>query len=106
MQSTVVDVRYIKCLSHVITVEYVQHVSWDGSPLGQCNFQQCHILINTSAPSTVQDSSLLHELLHFIEGTNGLELEEKQICALEVGLYDLIVNNKELIQSFWRDDDV
>lgn len=67
----------------------------DGSPLmGNCDTARGTISISTEYPADVQASVLLHELLHAVADSAGLDLDEKQILGLERGLWSAGVRVK------------
>ena len=52
--------------------------------------------IRSDVPLSVQESTLLHEILEAINEQMELKLDHRQICALEIGLYSTLKENKLL----------
>jgi len=65
--------------------------------LGLCNPDQLEIIIN---PNQAEDSMLhtiLHEIIHSIEIKLCLELTERQVDLLALGILDLLKSNRDFI---------
>lgn len=68
--------------------------------LGQCRPDQLEIVLN---PNQVPESlmhTLAHEIIHAIELKQQLELTERQVDLIALGLIDLIRSNDKLMEIF------
>ncbi len=68
--------------------------------LGQCRPDQLEILIN---PNQVPESlihTLVHEVIHSIEQKQQLEMTERQVDLIAMGLIDLFRNNPNFYEVF------
>ena len=86
-------------VTHKVTYE----VLWcdgffkDGKQLGECDGVSKQIKISKNQSATEQYKTYLHELLHAISfETEGLNLTERQVMALEAGLYRVYRLNDQL----------
>ena len=52
------------------------------------------IFILKDASERQQWSTLLHELIHLVGEVNGLNLSENSVLTLEVGLYQILTDNR------------
>jgi hypothetical protein len=68
--------------------------------LGMCYASSNDILIAPYQKYDAVMQTLLHEILHAIEEKMHLEMTERQIDCLSVGLIDLFRNNPELLVVF------
>jgi len=68
--------------------------------LGQCRPDQLEIVLN---PNQVKESvihTLAHEMVHSIELKQQLELTERQVDLIALGLIDLIRGNPGIMETF------
>ena len=74
---------------------------------GTCNTSKGEILINNDYPHDQQQQTLIHEMIHAIEGLNvGLEpLTEAQVENISHGFLYIIQRNKQ-IMKFLQDKEV
>lgn len=85
----------IKIGGKIVNVQYVsgeQHFP-DGE-FGISFLKQNLIKIDNSQTIEEQESTLLHEILEFIKHMFELKLEHRDLCCLEVALYQIIKDNK------------
>jgi hypothetical protein len=68
--------------------------------LGLCLPDQRVILLDKNQDAESMRHTLLHELLHGIEQKLSLDMTEKQVDLLALGLLDLFRNNPELLRVF------
>lgn len=72
----------------------------DGSRyMGLCDVENGIITVQSNRSKTLTDEAILHEIIHVIEISNGLELEEFQVATLSTCLYAVIRDNKQLIEK-------
>lgn len=71
--------------------------------LGQCRPDQLEILINPNQVPESMMQTLMHELIHCIEQKSQLDMSERQVDLIALGLIDLTRSNP----GFWEifDDD-
>jgi hypothetical protein len=67
------------------------------SDLGQCRPDQLEILINHNQVPESMSQTLCHELVHSIEQKLMLELTERQVDLIALGIIDLFSSNPDLI---------
>lgn len=77
------------------TVKYVERVD-DQDNWGECKEENAAIRIKEGMDPQQERCTLLHECIHAIEESLGLDLTEKTVLALEAGLYDLLISNPQL----------
>ena len=65
--------------------------------LGMCYPDTNEILLNGAQTPDSVIHTLLHELLHAIETKMHLEMSERQIDCLSLGLIDLFRNNPDMV---------
>ena len=64
--------------------------------IGRVLFKENKIKILSSYSEEKQYRTLLHEIIHVLDEDLKVGLEEKDICRLEVGLYQVLNDNKLL----------
>lgn len=67
----------------------------DGA-FGHCDYTKCELVINETANRQRQAKTLVHETIHALLYECGLleiNHDERQVTALENGLWDLLRNN-------------
>ena len=70
--------------------------------LGQCRPDQLEIVLN---PNQVPESlvhTFVHEVIHSIEQKQQLDMTERQVDLIAMGLIDLLRTNPELLEVFAR----
>jgi hypothetical protein len=68
-----------------------------GDSVGKCFSDQCKILIFNELPEQVKYETILHEQLHFISDKLNLNLSEKQVQGITIGLLSIIKDNNNLL---------
>lgn len=71
----------------------VEYTVWEKDELGECDLEAQHIKVKDGMKHEQESSTLLHEAIHAISDTLGLNLNERQVQGLETGLYDLNNSN-------------
>jgi hypothetical protein len=61
--------------------------------MGECDTELAVIRVKQGMEPTIEESTVLHEVMHFICDHLGLELEEQQVSALGQGLYQFLSDN-------------
>jgi hypothetical protein len=61
--------------------------------IGECDLENQHVTVKDGLKPEQEQSTLLHECIHAISDSLGLNLTEKQVQGLETGLYDLNTSN-------------
>lgn len=51
------------------------------------------IFINGNVPKTVQESTLIHEVIEILTSNLEMTIDHDEICRLEMGLHQVIVDN-------------
>ena len=73
---------------------------WENNDMGRSDVTKCRIIINKELPQTSLNSTLLHEVLHYITETNGFSDEsedEKLISVIANSLLAWMRDNKDII---------
>lgn len=72
---------------------------FSGGSMGAANIIENKILINETMTETQKAATLIHEAMHVIACQNALDCanSEKEIAVLANGVYDMIVNNPEVM---------
>lgn len=65
---------------------------------GAINYQKATITIGADLAEGVKQETVLHEIVHGIEHEMQLELTEKQVGALSVGIWAFVQANPEQAQ--------
>ncbi|KON32722.1 MAG: hypothetical protein AC479_06835 [miscellaneous Crenarchaeota group-6 archaeon AD8-1] len=68
--------------------------------LGQCRPDQLEVVLNHNQSTESIRHTLLHELVHCIEQKLHLEMTERQVDLIALGLIDLFRSNPELLELF------
>ncbi len=84
----------MKIAGRTIKVKYVEGIEHfpDGES-GLSFLEEGIIKIDKSKPKEHQESTLIHEILEFINSLYELELEHYKITCLETALYQVIKDN-------------
>lgn len=70
--------------------------------IGVCEYWNQLILIDKNLQKDCTLETLLHEVIHAIDGETGLSLKEVQIRLLSQGLYDVLKHNPGTWKLIWR----
>lgn len=89
----------IKILGKRWTVEYKAMVK---DEMGECDLENQNLTIKEGIPAEQEKSTLLHECIHAISDSLGLNLSEKQVQGLETGLFDLNAANPRFFPHLKR----
>jgi len=68
-----------------------------GDDLGQCRADQHEIIISPNQNAETLIHTLLHELVHCIELKLDLDLTERQVDLIALGVIDLFRNNPNML---------
>jgi len=82
-----------KLMGKVWTVTYGQLAK---DEIGECDLENQSITIKDGLKPEQEKSTLLHEFIHAISDSLGLNLTERQVQGLETGLFDLNASNPRL----------
>ena len=70
-------------------MEYVNEAPLGKDEMGLCDLEAQAIHVKDGLKAEQEGSTVLHECIHAISDSLGLNLSEKQVQGLETGLYDL-----------------
>ena len=87
-------IKSIKIGGHTFKVLYTTLKDSVNDDLGNCDTENNCIRIRTDVAPSLQESTLLHEILEAINSMNELKLEHKTITILETNLYQVLKENK------------
>ena len=68
--------------------------------LGQCRPDQLEVVLNHNQTEESIRHTIIHELIHCIEQKLLLEMTERQVDLVALGLIDLFRSNPELLELF------
>lgn len=88
----------VKIGGHVYDCEMFSDLTRDSGALGCSCGNALRIRIDNSIPRENQESVLLHEIIEQINYRYELGLEHKQITTLETALYQVMVDNPEVVR--------
>jgi hypothetical protein len=83
----------LKILGKKWSVEYVKDAPLAKDEMGQCDLEAQALHVKDGLKAEQEASTLLHETIHAISDSLGLNLSEKQVQGLETGLFDLNSSN-------------
>jgi hypothetical protein len=86
----------LKILGKKWSVDYVKDSPLEKDELGICDLEKQAIHVKDGLPGEQERSTLLHETIHAISDSLGLNLNEKQVQGLETGLFDMNTRNPRL----------
>ena len=81
-------------INYQVIVENPRMHGCDG--IGSNNDGTAIITISNTINHQVQESTLLHEMIEAINGTNDLQLSHQTISTLETSLYQVLMDNRLL----------
>lgn len=68
--------------------------------LGQCRPDQLEVVINPNQTAESLIHTFVHEVIHSIEQKQHLEMTERQVDLIALGLIDLFRNNPDFHEVF------
>lgn len=80
---------------------------WNNEDMGRSDIKKCRILISNELPKSSRDSTILHELFHYITDTNGFEevsQKEEVISVLANSILAWMRDNKDIILDIIKDE--
>lgn len=87
--------KSINIMGHIFKVEFRQRAKKDGSDHpGSVNFSEQRIWLEEDTHLQEKESSFLHEILETINAYQKLGLKHNTISLLEIGLYQVLKENK------------
>ena len=69
---------------------------------GHCDMDNNTIWIASNASEVQQKSTLLHEIIHLVEQSVGLNFSEHSVLALEAGLFHILRDNEKIKDAILR----
>lgn len=84
-------------------IEYKKDLTRDRGHLGECCGNNATIGLDDNLDYNVERKVLLHEIIEAINFEYELNLEHNKISIFETALYQILIDNKELIKSFWKE---
>jgi len=70
--------------------------------LGQCVYWSQFIFLNHLLKKDNTLETLLHEVIHALEGEFKLNLKENQVRTLSVAMYSVLKENPDIWKMIWR----
>lgn len=71
---------------------------------GSMYLSQQWIALSTNLGPEQLQSTLLHEIIEWVVGANGMTLEESDIRTLEVGLFEILTRNGVSLKSLMGEE--
>lgn len=68
--------------------------------LGETDSTHQTIKMQTGLPKDNEEETLLHELIHAVDESLGLQMTEAQVHALACGLYAVFKDNEQAIKKY------
>ncbi len=84
----------IKILGHEYSIIKDDGQARDYRVCGSSCMNGLWIKLDDSLPKTQLDTTFLHEIIEQVLSLNGIKIDHEYICALEVGLYQTLKENK------------
>lgn len=84
-------------------IEYSKDLTRDRGNLGECCCNTSVIRLDSDLGFHMEKKTLLHEIIEAINFEYEMKLEHTKISILETALYQIIIDNKELIKTFWKE---
>ena len=89
-------------LGKLYTIKRVPRAEFGSGSDATCHFYDHTIRLRDDLCEQASIDSALHEGLHVIAQSLGVDLEENEVCALTAGFYALIADNPEFIDEVVR----
>lgn len=83
----------MKILGYNYTLDSIFDTEELGGNAGKCYAGSQHISLAKNLTVDGAESTLIHEIIEAVDYHLELKLEHKQICALEVALYNVLKEN-------------
>lgn len=97
--SYIMEVKNIKILGYDYTLDVSKSVDGMEGNVGITNFDMAFIQVANDLPKQMFSSTLLHELIEAVNYHLEIELTERQVKNLEVGLFSVLDANNVDITS-------
>lgn len=94
MKNTVITI-----LEHDIKVKFFEPTLLTDNVFGKCSLTSSEIYVDSSLSVDMQNSTVLHEIVHLIADLQSVELTEQMVDSLSLGILSLLRNNKEFIRE-------
>lgn len=90
--------------SHKVELIFSDPSDWEIGAMGRCNTVKQTIAINNSMPKDSQNSTIIHEVVHYISDLYGMSLSEEQVSTLSICWFDFLKTNPDFMQELCYDD--
>ena len=90
----------LKIGGHWVSVSLAHPKDLGHGTAGEVRWAQCTIKIAEDISPSAQAEVLLHEIIEMLSATHELELEHHKLTSLSQGLYQVLVDNPQLRESF------
>jgi hypothetical protein len=88
----------IRVLGHIVKIKVVD-VPLQDSSLGQADAEGGEIRIRGGLEESVEQATLLHEVIHVIDHHLDLGLTESQVAGLGQGLFAVLRDNPQFVKE-------
>lgn len=68
--------------------------------VGETRYRHGTISLLAGLHPEARAQTLIHEILHIIETANGLSFEEHEIDSLATGIFSLLKDNPQFVQTY------
>ena len=76
------------------TITYFESNCRTDDNMGRSDTKMGQITLCKGMPQDIEEQTLLHEIIHVIDGNLSTNMSEKQVTAISAGLYAVIKENK------------
>ena len=75
-----------------VDVCYTDSIVMDNGdrPMGLCDYANQMILVDKNYTPDMRGATLMHEIVHFVADSNGIELTEQNVSTLGHSLYQML----------------
>ena len=92
-------IKKINIMGHEFKVKYENPRPWACNAMGRMDELTNTICVNSELPQSQQEATLIHEIVHVIFSTNGIDVSEEVVTVLASGLYEIIATNNIKIKG-------
>ncbi|KKN21395.1 hypothetical protein LCGC14_0925800 [marine sediment metagenome] len=90
MKTVIKIPKQIQIGAHVYNIFYKPHLSKDSGNRGQINHRKQIIFIDSENPTSQQNATIFHEVIHFIDTVLALHLTEDDTDRISEGLLQVL----------------
>lgn len=73
--------------------------AWSERGMGRASLKKGEISIDQTMPKSVQDSTLIHEVVHMIANILDIDMNEQDVSNISAGVYSFMRNNGGVVED-------